>query len=98
VLTDGPCATRRSPAFIFCFFAYVEGAREPKIRDFEDPLVVHEEVGGLEVAVDHVGLVAVAEALQQLPRDALDLRGDCFGVENGKINRLEARTVADITM
>ena len=52
-----------------------EGAREAEIREFQLPLVVDEQVLGLEVAVQDAVFVAEGYAAQELPHEAFDGAG-----------------------
>ena len=56
-----------------------EGAREPEVGELEDARAVQQQVRGLEVAVQHLLLVAEGEALEQLVEQGLD----CDDVEAG---------------
>nr|CAB3450068.1 unnamed protein product [Digitaria exilis] len=47
---------------------------EPKVRDPEHAIVVDEEVGALDVAVEDATRVAVSQPLEDLCHEALDLR------------------------
>mmetsp|Transcript_8403 Transcript_8403/g.20962 ORF Transcript_8403/g.20962 Transcript_8403/m.20962 type:complete len:271 (-) Transcript_8403:490-1302(-) len=49
-------------------------ARQPKVSQLHDALVVDQDVGSLEVAVQHALAVHVRQPLEQLLHDALDLR------------------------
>mmetsp|Transcript_10411 Transcript_10411/g.22099 ORF Transcript_10411/g.22099 Transcript_10411/m.22099 type:complete len:417 (-) Transcript_10411:311-1561(-) len=52
----------------------LKGPREAKVCKLELPLVVDQQVGALDVAVEHAVLVAVGHPLEQLLHVALDLR------------------------
>jgi hypothetical protein len=41
--------------------------RKPKIADFDDPAIREEDVGGLDIPVDDLLAVQVAQRLEQLP-------------------------------
>ena len=52
----------------------VLGACQPKVRDLQLALVVEQQVGGLEVAVQDVLAVAEIQPLEQLLHVTLDLQ------------------------
>mmetsp|Transcript_14791 Transcript_14791/g.36924 ORF Transcript_14791/g.36924 Transcript_14791/m.36924 type:complete len:219 (-) Transcript_14791:1259-1915(-) len=49
-------------------------ARHAKVGDLDNAVVIHEQVGGLEVAVDDLALVQVVHAARHFHRDLEDLR------------------------
>lgn len=49
-------------------------AGQPKVTDLEVPLVIVQDVGGLQVSVDDPVVMQVADAGYQLPHQRLDLR------------------------
>ncbi len=51
-----------------------EEARQAKVGQLNLALVVHENVGALDVPVEEVVAVAVAETVEQLPHDVTDVR------------------------
>ena len=52
----------------------VEPAREPEITNLEFAVRVHEQVAGLEIAVQHVGRVDVFQAAERLVDEGLEVR------------------------
>jgi len=52
----------------------VEPAREPEIANLEFAVRVHEQVAGLEIAVQHVGRVDVFQAAERLVDEGLEVR------------------------
>jgi hypothetical protein len=54
--------------------ARVEEGGEPEVGDPEQAVVVDEEVGALDISVQDAPRVAVAQALEDLAHEALDLR------------------------
>ena len=49
-------------------------AGQPKVTNLEVPLVIVQDVGGLQVSVDDPVVVQVRHASYQLPHQCLDLR------------------------
>ena len=47
---------------------------EPKVRDFDGPAVVHEQVARLEIPMEDPAFVAKAHGRQQLQHERFDLR------------------------
>lgn len=55
------------------FATTLHHARRPQIPDLQDPVRGEQKVGGLQVAVQDAAGVEEADALQELPEEALDV-------------------------
>ena len=62
---------------------------QAEVTDFEVPLVVVQDVGGLQVSVDDPVVVQVAHACDQLPHQGLDLQqGGVLELVLGSVKQL----------
>lgn len=78
--------------------ARVERGGEAKVRDLEHPLVVEEEVGALDVAVQDAAGVAVCQPREQLPHVALHLPNyiNCARMNQSKFSRMTYASISVI--
>ena len=62
-------------------------AREAEVGDAQVAVLGHEQVGGLEVAVDDAVVVRKAEATQELEEEVLEVLRRRGGRRGGKVSR-----------
>ena len=70
----------------------IEPAREPEIANLEFAVRVHEQVAGLEIAVQHVGRVDVFQAAERLVDEGLEVRVR-QGLTRTDLRELEGKNV-----